>query len=52
MGLGTFSGGGLGFGVAFHLRDEFSRTSEQIQRSMQGLGMSTDAMERRICGGR
>lgn len=48
MGLGTFSGGGLGFGVAFHLRDEFSRTSEQIQRSMQGLGMSTDAMERRM----
>ena len=48
MGLGTFSGGGLGFGVAFSLYDEFSQTAGRIESGMAQLGIATDQMTNRI----
>lgn len=42
--LGTFSNGGLGFGLNFTLRDFFSNTARNIERRMHGLGKSSDKM--------
>jgi len=44
MGLGTFSGGGLGFGVAFVLEDYFSDAASTIERRMGQLGGYTQEM--------
>lgn len=35
--LGSFSNGGLGFGVAFTLEDEFSQVAREVEKSMAGL---------------
>lgn len=48
MALGTFSGGGLGMGVAFVLEDYFSRTADTIERRMDQLGVSTNQMQESI----
>jgi len=48
--LGSFSNNGLGFGVAFRLEDEFSRTAQQIEASMQRLGGYTDQLQERVQG--
>jgi tape measure domain-containing protein len=45
MAVGAFSGGGLGFGLAFQLRDEFSQSAARIQQSMGGLEGSAAALE-------
>jgi tape measure domain-containing protein len=37
MEIGSFGGGGLGFGLAFTLEDQFTAAAEDIQRSMRGL---------------
>jgi len=41
LSLGSFSGGGLGFGVAFTLKDAFSKTANKIQQSLGGLNNRT-----------
>jgi len=46
--FGTFSGGGLGMGVAFTLEDAFSRTATEIERKMGSLEGSTEKMESKI----
>lgn len=46
--IGTFSGGGLGMGVAFRLEDEFSGAARDIERSMSQLEGVTDAAMGRI----
>ncbi len=48
MGLGTFSGGGLGMGVAFTLKDQFTATSQKIKTSMKGLEGQSDLMAKRV----
>lgn len=48
MALGTFSGGGLGMGVAFVLEDYFSKTADTIERRMGQLGGYTEQMADRI----
>lgn len=35
--LGSFSAGGLGFGLAFTLKDKFTKTSDLIQNSLDSL---------------
>lgn len=35
--LGSFSGGGLGFGLAFSLKDKFSKNADKIQNSLDSL---------------
>lgn len=47
-GLGTFSNGGLGMGVAFTLKDEFSNTADKIERSMTSLEGNFDAVAKRM----
>lgn len=47
-GLGSFSGGGLGMGVAFKLNDYFNGPKKDIERGMQGLSASTDIMANKI----
>lgn len=42
--LGSFSNGGLGFGVAFSLVDDFSQPAQAIERQMRGLDASVEAM--------
>jgi len=41
--LGTFSGGGLGFGVAFSLYDDFTNTASRIESSLKSLGIAGQA---------
>lgn len=48
MGLGTFSGGGLGMGVAFSLKDNFSNVSRGIQKEMFNLEGIADHMTKKI----
>lgn len=48
MALGTFSGGGLGMGVAFVLEDYFSKTADTIERRMGQLGNYTEQMSDKI----
>jgi len=43
MAIGTFSGGGLGMGVAFSLQDNFTNTADKIQK---GMGELSDFTER------
>lgn len=45
---GTFSGGGLGMGVAFTLKDRFSQTADKIKRQQQMLSGSTSAMAKKV----
>ncbi len=49
--FGTFSGGGLGMGLAFTLKDNFSQTAAKIQRSFGGLEMATEKAQRKINAG-
>lgn len=37
MGLGSFTGGGLGFGLAMHLQDAFSKPARGIEKSLDRL---------------
>lgn len=46
--FGTFSGGGLGMGIAFTLKDEFSKTADEIERKMGKLGGYTEIMANKI----
>lgn len=46
--LGTFSGGGLGFGVAFSLYDRFSATSAKIQNEFIKLEGATESFQSKI----
>lgn len=46
--IGSYSASGLGFGLAFTLEDEFSRTSREIRAEMERLGSATDSMSRRM----
>lgn len=46
--LGSFSNGGLGFGVAFQLQDQFSGTAQEIERAMNRLEGSTEAMQQGV----
>jgi hypothetical protein len=41
-------GGGLGFGVAFHLQDQFTGTSQTIQNSFNNLANTSDRLSSRI----
>jgi len=42
MPLGNFNRGGLGFGLAFSLDDEFTQPSNDIRNAMRGLDAETD----------
>ena len=44
MAAGSFSGGGMSFGLAFVLQDMFSDTSQRIRENMGGLESTTDAI--------
>lgn len=46
--LGSFSGGGLGMGVAFVLEDYFSKTASDIERSMDRLDNHTERISNKI----
>lgn len=46
--LGSFSNGGLGFGMAVTLHDEFTDVANQIDRSMEQLDATADAMARGV----
>ena len=46
--LGTFSGGGLGFGVAFTLRDKFTKTSKKIEQSLDRLGSRVALTQKKV----
>lgn len=46
--LGSFSNGGLSFGVTFTLNDGFSGVSARIQNSQNQLESATDRMSQRI----
>lgn len=46
--FGTFSGGGLGMGVAFTLKDQFSATAAKIKKELSGLGDWTDKVSKKI----
>lgn len=46
--IGSFSNGGLGFGVAFQLQDEFSKPAGDIERAMGGLEGATDSMTQKV----
>lgn len=46
--LGSFSGGGLGFGVTFSLRDGFSAVSERIQGRFAQMDANVSAQADRI----
>lgn len=48
MAFGTFSGGGLGFGVVFTLEDGFSNVSNKIERRMNGFSRKTDDIANKI----
>ena len=47
-GLGTFSGGGLGFGVVFTLKNAFSKTAKEIQADMDKLDGRTAKIQQSI----
>lgn len=49
--FGSFSGSGLGFGVAFTLVDKFSQTSTRIQQSLQKLGLDVKKFQSEVSGG-
>lgn len=42
--IGSFSGSGLGFGLAFRLEDEFTRTSADIRAEMERLDGTASVM--------
>ena len=46
--FGTFSGGGLGMGMAFRLKDEFSGAASRVQGSMAALDASATRMQASI----
>lgn len=48
MGLGTFSGGGLGFGVTFALRDAFTTVASRIEARFAQMDASVSAQADRI----
>jgi len=48
MALGTFSGGGIGFGVAFTLQDYFTATADKIENKMVNLSSATDKIANKI----
>ena len=48
MALGTFSNGGLGFGLAFTLEDRFSETADQINGKLDGLANTTERVSNRV----
>ena len=46
--LGTFSAGGLGMGLAFQLKDEFTATAAKINGSMGALEANADRLAARV----
>lgn len=48
MALGTFSNGGIGFGVAFTLQDYFTATADKIENKMGNLSSATDKIANKI----
>ncbi len=48
MALGTFSNGGIGFGVAFTLQDYFTATADKIENKMVNLSSATDKIANKI----
>lgn len=48
MALGSYSQGGLGFGLAFTLEDKFSQVADKIDSKMDALSASAEAMKNRI----
>lgn len=48
MKLGSFSGGGLGFGVAFTLEDQFSWVADQINSKFESLSASVEETANKI----
>ncbi len=48
MALGTFSNGGIGFGVAFTLQDYFTATAAKIENKMVNLSSATDKIADKI----
>lgn len=48
MALGTFSGSGLGFGVTFTLRDQFTNVANKINSKFDQLALNTDRLSDRI----
>ena len=48
MALGTFSNGGLGFGLAFVLEDQFSNVADKINTKLDTLADHTEAVTNRI----
>lgn len=38
----------LGFGLAFHLKDEFTKTSDKIQGSFKKFGVESDKMAKKV----
>jgi len=46
--VGTFSSGGLGFGVAFYLEDHFSRVADRIDAKLNNLASTVNTVSRRI----
>ena len=49
--FGSFSGSGLGFGVAFTLVDRFSQTATRIQQSLSRLGLDVENLQMAVSGG-
>ncbi len=48
MRVGTFSGGGLGFGVAFTLEDQFTAVADRINSRFDKLANETEAVSERL----
>jgi hypothetical protein len=48
MAVGSFASGGLGMGVVFSLKDEFSSSAGEIQREMKKLDSATDGAAKSI----
>jgi TP901 family phage tail tape measure protein len=49
--LGTFSGGGLGFGAVFTLQDNFSRQAANIRRSFGSIEAATEQAVAKVNAG-
>ena len=46
--LGSYSGEGLGFGLAFTLKDQFSQTATRIESSLESLDARVETVANRI----
>lgn len=46
--LGSFAAGGLGFGLAFTLKDKFTKTAKQIEKGLDGLSGRTATVQKSV----